>query len=403
MAKRAKKIRILLTGGGTGGHIYPLISVALELRKNLMNQGFNPDIRYFGDPGNFKFYLDSSGIRIAKIVSSKWRRYLSIKNFFDIFRFLFGFMQSLWKVYWFMPDLCFSKGGPGSLPVIYICRFYAVPLVIHESDAVPGLTTKLSARKARLVELAFESAKDYFNTSAGIKVVGNPVREEILSAEGLKDVEYEFGFSPKEPVIFFIGGSQGASKLNEFVFENIQKLIENFQVLHQVGWDNFPGYKREFDFLYKDASGYLKSRYYFAPYFEKNIGMVYQAADIVVARAGANSIFELAALGKPSILVPLSESANNHQVENAYYYEKKGATLVIEEENLLGSLLINEVNKLLADKDRYELMSQAARNFYIPDTAKLISNDILEVISITPQAKEPEYTREEIGAEKDEA
>lgn len=298
----------------------------------------------------------------------------------------------------FMPDICFSKGGPGSLSVTYVCRFYFIPIVIHESDAVPGLANRLSARKARLVELAFESSKDYLKTAAEINLVGNPVRQEVLRAESLTDVEYEFGFSPKEPVILFIGGSQGASKLNEFVFENLQKLIESFQVLHQVGWNNFPEYKREFDFLYKDASSYLRSRYYFVPYFEKNIGSAYQGADIVVARAGANSIFELAALGKPSILIPLPESANNHQIENAYQYERKGAALVIEEENLLGSLLINEVNKLLTDKDRYELMSQAARNFYIPDTAQKIAQDVLKIIGIEiqTQAQAPKFTREEI-------
>ena len=379
MTKKSKKIRILLAGGGTGGHIYPLVAVAKELCKLTIEAGADPDIRYFGDPESFKFYLEDNDIRIVKIAASKWRRYFDIGNFLDIFKFFFGVIQGLWKIYWFMPHVCFSKGGPGALSVIAVCRFYAIPLIIHESDAVPGLTNKYSVKAARLIELAFAGAKDYFKTKIEMHLVGNPVREEILSAPTDKMVKAEFGFNPAQPVILILGGSQGAERLNNFIFENIETLAQKFQILHQLGPNNFDIYKKEYDFMYR-ARPDLKNRYVFRPYFDRDIGKAYAAADIVVARAGAGLIFEVAALGKPSILIPLPESANNHQVHNAYEYEKAGAAVVIEEENLLSGLLINQIEKILTDKNKYAQMSEAARKFYVPDSAKMIAEDILSLI-----------------------
>jgi len=379
MAGKPKKIRILLTGGGTGGHIYPLVAVARHLSKLIIEAGFDADIRYFGDPANFKFYLEDNDIRIVKIASSKWRRYFDIKNFLDIFKFFWGLIQGLWKIYWFMPQICFSKGGPGALAVIVVSRFYAIPLVIHESDAVPGLTNKYSSKTARVIELAFAGAKGYFKTKAEMHLVGNPVRQEILNAPTDKMVKAEFGFNPDQPVVLVIGGSQGAERLNDFVFENLRAFAQKFQILHQVGPNNFAGYKKEYDFMYGREAD-LKNRYIFVPYFDKNIGKAYAAADVIVGRGGASTIFEVAALGKPSILIPLPESANNHQVHNAYEYEKAGGGIVIEEENLLVGLLITQIEKILADKNSYASRSQAARNFYIPDSAKMIADDILQLI-----------------------
>ncbi|HEY4475634.1 MAG TPA: UDP-N-acetylglucosamine--N-acetylmuramyl-(pentapeptide) pyrophosphoryl-undecaprenol N-acetylglucosamine transferase [Candidatus Paceibacterota bacterium] len=380
MPKRPKRIRILLTGGGTGGHIYPLVAVAEELNKQVNARGFDADIRYFGDAGDFKNQIESRGIKIAKITPSKLRRYFDLQNFLDIFRFIFGVIQSLWKIFWFMPHVAFSKGGPGSLAVISACRFYFVPLVIHESDAIPGITNRISAKAARLIELAFVAAKDYFPAKKPMHLVGNPVREEITRGDSDPIVKGEFGFDPQKPVIFFIGGSQGAEKLNEFVFENIETLTQKYQVIHQIGPKNFTSYANEFNSTYKNRLEDLKKRYVFAPYFENNLNKVYGASDLIVARAGSGLIFEAAALGKPAILVPLPESANNHQVANAYEYEKTGAALVVEQENLLPGVLIAEIEKILKSGELYKKMSEAAKKFYIPDSAQMIANNILGLI-----------------------
>lgn len=387
MTRKSRKIRVLLTGGGTGGHIYPLMAVAQELEKAILEHDFTPDIRYFGDAGNFKFYLESHNVRIVKIVASKWRRYPDPRNFLDIFKFFWSLIQGFWKIYWFMPHLVFSKGGPGALAVTLVTRFYLIPLIIHESDALPGLTNKISSRGARIVELAFETAKNHFGPKTQLHLVGNPVREEVLKArledpEEVKSSKREFGFNPEEPVILFLGGSQGAERINDFIFENIGQLTEKFQILHQVGAKNFNDYKKEYDFMSRGFNTNVKNRYHFVPYLEENIYKAYEAAEVVAARAGAGLIFETAALGKPAILIPLPTSANNHQIANAYEYEKAGAAVVIEEENLLPGVMIGEIERILKDRALYSRMSEAAKKFYIPDAAKIITEDILNLILI---------------------
>lgn len=380
MLRRPRKIRILLTGGGTGGHIYPLAAVAREMQKILIEKGYQPDIRYFGDPENFDLYLKSFDMRVTYIVSSKMRRYASILNFLDFFKFFVGLIQALWKIYWFMPHAAFSKGGPGALGVVKVCRFYAIPVVIHESDAVPGITTRLTARSAEIIEIAFGAAKKYLNSKADIRLVGNPVRAELEVIDSNPIIKADFGFNPKEPVVLFVGGSQGAEKINSFVLENLSILAKKFQIIHQVGQKNYADYRNESDFVLKAFDQTLKGRYFFAPYFEANLAKAYGAADIIVGRGGAGLIFEAAAAGKPTILVPLAESANDHQVHNAYEYERSGAAVVVEEENLLPSVIIGEIDRIFKNPAERERMAAAAKKFFIPNSARTIANDVLSLI-----------------------
>ena len=379
MEKKISKIKILLTGGGSGGHIYPLSVVHQELKKLIEEKGFSADIRYFGSPGFLKNYFLEKNIRVSEIPASKMRRYFDLKNFLDMPKFAVSAIKSLWKVFWFMPHACFSKGGPGALAVLGACRFYNIPSVIHDSDSIPGLTTKIASSFARIIELSFESAREYIKTKNNLNLVGIPVRENLLEKKYDSMVKTEFGLNPDLPVIFFFGGSQGAEMLNQLVFENIKVLTENFQVIHQVGPTNYDSYKKEFDFMY-GREGDIKNKYAFSPYFTEDLDKAYAASDIVVSRAGGSAIFECAALGKPMVLVPLPDSAQNHQIKNAYEYAKTGAALVIEQENLLPNLLIGEIKKILGDGEKLKKMSEAARNFYIPDSGKKIAVDILSVI-----------------------
>lgn len=379
MSQRIKKIRILLTGGGTGGHIYPLAAVAEELQKQINERGSLADIRYFGSAFDFAPVLERAGVKLTHITSSKWRRYASIGNFFDIFRFFFGLIQSLWKVFWFMPHASFSKGGPGSFAVILACRFYFTPIVIHESDAIAGFANRLAQKPARLIELSFESAKEFFPNKE-THLVGNPVRREIVNPIDSKLAKEQFGLNPAQATILFLCGSQGAEKVNNFVLENIEALGSRFQILHQTGPKNFSSYKQQYDSIAKALDPSLAARYQFFPYFENNLNAAYGAADLAVARAGSGIIFELAAQGKPAILIPISESANNHQWQNAYVYSKTGAAVVIEEENLLASVFISQAEKILKDGWLFRKMSESAKKFYIPDSAKLIAQDILGIL-----------------------
>jgi len=383
-----KKLRVLLTGGGTGGHIFPLIAVANELKRQSEPLGLALDLRYFGAARKYAQEIVDNDMDFVPILSSKLRRYWSWLNLLDIPKFFISLPQLLWKIFWFMPDAVFSKGGPGALAVILVSRFYRIPVIIHESDSVPGFTNKISGSLASKIFLAFASAAQYFK-NPNVEVVGNPVRGTLLQQrESLKvDGENEqvqakkgFGFNPAEPLILILGGSQGAERLNNFVLENLEILIKDSQALHQVGDGNYDSYKKEFEFVTKDWSEMEKNRYHFRSFFAKDLADALAAADLVISRAGAGSIFELAAFGKPAILVPLPESANNHQKENARIYAESGGAIVIQEENLLGNLVENVLGKILGDLALKQKMSEAARSFYRPEAAAIIAKHLLTYV-----------------------
>lgn len=370
---------ILLVGGGTGGHIYPLIAVARKIKEQLAAQNKTGDLRYFGMPGDYEKLLTEEGIKITKISSSKLRRYASILNFLDFFKFFFGFMQAMVKLYFFMPEVLFSKSGPGVLPIIYAARWYRIPVIIHESDAVPGLTNRASAKHAKIVELSFEGAKEYFPKNKIVNVVGNPVRESVLSQESAATCRKALGLNDEHPILLFLGGSQGAQALNYFVLENSELLLSNYEIVHQCGALNYDEYKAEFEFMTKNFRPELKTNYFLYPFLDdQTMARALKAADIIVSRSGS-SIWEIAASGRPAILVPLPSSANNHQFENAYSYAEAGAGIVVEEENMLGTLFTTQVDKLVNNKELQQKMSEAALNFYKPDAASRIAGDILSL------------------------
>ncbi len=383
-----KKFRVLLTGGGSGGHIYPLIAVANELKKQAEGLGLDLDLRYFGAEREYAQQIVDSGMEFTLILSSKMRRYWSLLNLIDALKFFISIPQILWKMFWFMPDVIFSKGGPGALAVILIGRFYRIPVIIHESDSIPGFTNKFSSRLADKIFLAFASAQDYMKNK-NMEVIGNPVRESLFQqAESLKSFgESEqaqarkgFGLNPNEPVILILGGSQGSERMNNFVLENLELLISEFQILHQTGANNYEEYRKEFEFKTKDWSDVEKNRYHFQAFFDKDMADALIAADLAVSRAGSGLIFELSAFGKPAILVPLDESANGHQKENAYAYSQIGAAIVIEEKNLLGNLVLEEMKKITANPELAQKMGQAAQSFYRPNSSLIIAKCLLTYV-----------------------
>ena len=374
-------IRILLAGGSTGGHIYPLIAVSQELQKIAANSGMQADIRYFGAAAEFSHAIEGSGIRYVSVISSKLRRYFSLLNVLDIGKFFIGFIQALWKLFWFMPDVAFSKGGPGVLPMIYACVFYRIPIVIHESDSVPGLSNRLAAKYACRIFIGFASAIDAFS-GKNVELAGNPIRPDLAAAqnrvspEESAQVKRSLGFSDTEPLLLILGGSQGMARINDFILENLRPMLKDFQILHQVGDRNYDGYAKEYAFLSKDWSDLEKNRYQFKAYFDEDLIPALRAADAVLARAGATTIFELACFGKPAILVPLPEAANDHQRRNAYQYAKTGGAVVIEQENFLSNLVLEKIREIVHDKARLAAMGEAGRSFYKPAASQLIAEGI---------------------------
>ena len=380
-------IRILFTGGGTGGHIYPIVAVAEELKLKFI-EGSEIELRYLGSPESFRGLLENNGIKVSKIISAKLRRYFDLRNFIEIpFLFPLSVIQAVWKVFWIMPDVLFSKGGPGSLPVVLACKFYRVPIIIHDSDTVPGLANKLAARFANRIAISFASAADIFiaknpKLENKIALIGNPIRNSLISGEILdkETAKKIFGFNPKKPVILIICGSQGAAKINDFMIETAGELIKNWQILHQTGIKNFKNVKQELDSILKNYPAEEKANYKTFPYFEKDLKDAYTAADLVISRASGGSIFEIAAFGKPSILIPLpSDVVGAHQIKNAYEYAKNGAAIIIEQENLKPDIFLFQLKKLFSEPEKLNQMSQAAKSFSKPEAARIIAEEIIKL------------------------
>ncbi len=377
----ARKI-ILLTGGGTGGHIYPLVAVAQKLIKVGFGSG-ELQIKYLGPMNQFNAVLSVNyGVRMHNLLSVKFRRYFSLLNLIDIPKFFLALAQALWKVFWIMPNVIFSKGGTGALPVVLAGWFYRVPIVIHESDAVPGLTNLVSGRFARRIAVGFDSGLQYFDPNKAI-LTGNPVREELLGDRYAKDIaKEELGFKGLEPLVVFLGGSQGSKRLNDFVLLNLRDLLSEAQILHQAGWDNFSEIEKlsRAALLDLDLKTELEHRYKVVPYFLENLRTVLIAADLVVTRAGGGAIFELAAFGKPALLIPLPESAGGHQRVNAYEFAKAGGGVVIEEDNLFKGIFLGQFREILKNEALRKKMELSSAKFFKPEAAELLAQELINLI-----------------------
>jgi len=299
----------------------------------------------------------------------------------DVPKFFIGFIQALFRLFFIMPDVVFSKGGTGALPVVFAAAFFRIPIAIHESDAKPGLTNLFSARYAKRVFITFQAAASHF-ASEKVVLTGRPIQEELLNNRIDKSAAKEsLGFSSSNPLTLILGGSQGSTRINDFILTNLKEIAGITQVLHQTGVNNLA----EVEKLSRAAliDGSYKNRYQAVGYFTgetsaTNIGLALSAADLVIMRPGS-TIAEIAAFGVPAILIPLAESANDHQRVNAYEFAKIGAAIVIEESNLLPGIFLNQLKSILTDGDVHAKMSAASAKFFIPGAAGKIVDELMQI------------------------
>ncbi len=364
-----EKFRVAFTGGGSGGHIYPLLAVAESLQAKCDALHAPVEFAYFGPNDPYAALLAQRGIPIYPIASGKMRRYFSIDNFLDAPKFVIGFFQALWKLYFMMPDVVFSKGGTGALPVVLAAWFYRIPIAIHDSDAQPGLTNVTSGRFATRVFLSFDRAAAFFAADK-VMITGAPLRTELLGERISKEAAKEImGFDKTQPLVLIVGGSQGAKRINEFVLANITQFISMTSVLHQTGPDNFAEVQQLAKVALANAP--ITFRYVAVGYFGgtpeggNDMATALTAADLVVARSGS-SVCEFASFGLPAILIPLTESANDHQRVDAYEFAKSGAAIVIEEANLLPGIFFTQLKQILGDADLRAKMSAASFGILYP-------------------------------------
>ncbi len=366
--------RIVLTGGLSGGHTFPLVAVAREIRN--LTQG-DVEFLFLGSRGPFeKEAMATEGIRAKFLLTAKWRRYFSLLNGIDLFKFPLACLQALWYLLWFMPDAIFSKGGAASVPIAIAAFVYRIPILMHDSDAVAGRANRFVSRFARRIAIAYERARQYF-PPAKVMLTGNPVRTEIFGADPMESRAH-FRFDPTQPLVMVMGGSLGARALNHLIIKTLPELFERgIQVLHLVGETHMEEVRK---LALEKGIDENNAQYRPVPFLDApDMGRAYAAADVVIARAGAGSITELAALKKPSILVPLPTAANDEQRLNAYEVAHTGGAIVVEEANLGENLLATLLGELLGDVERRQKMSEAIHTFYHPDAAKLIAEGVISM------------------------
>lgn len=369
-------MRILFTGGGTGGHIFPIIAVAEQLKK--IYQGETQlEMFFLGPLDSSKGVLEKTGIRAKIILAAKIRRYFSVLNILDLFKIPIGLCQAFWYIFVLMPDVVFSKGGYGSAPVVLVAWLYRIPILVHESDAIPGLANRLAGKLSQRVAVSFASAERYFSSSK-TALVGNPIRSDIIQtclSTNLEDKEKARNLlrvTGQKPILFILGGSQGSQKLNELTLSVLPRLLEKYEVIHQCGEENIKQIKHFFN------NSLHKNYHLFAFLDEELYGAALLLSDLIISRSGS-TIFEIAACGKPSILVPLPGSASEHQRKNAFTYARAGAGVVLEQANLTPHLFLNEIAKILNNTQTVQQMSQNAGNFARPEAARKIAEELIEM------------------------
>ena len=347
--------RIILTGGGTAGHVTPNIA----LLPGLKELGY--DVHYIGSyNGIEKKLIEQFGIPYHGISSGKLRRYFSMQNFTDPFRVLKGFGEAKKLIKSLKPDVIFSKGGFVSVPVVIAGKQCHVPTIIHESDMTPGLANKLSIPSASKVCCNFPETLNHLPKEKAV-LTGSPIRQELLTGDRGAALKF-CGLSADKPVILIIGGSLGSVVVNNAVRKILPELLKNFQVIHLCGKDKV-------DASLKDLKGYVQFEY-----IQDELKDLFALADIVISRAGANAICELLALHKPNLLIPLSANASRgDQILNARSFERQGYSIVLEEEELSDSTLLDAINKLYKEKDAYiDAMKQSTQQDSIQTILGLI-------------------------------
>ncbi len=369
-------MKILLTGGGTGGHFYPIIAVAEELNKIIKEQKISGLELYFMAPSPYnEGELFNNNIIYKKNYAGKMRRYFSILNFFDLFKTAWGVIQSTWEIFLMYPDVVFGKGGYASFPAVFAARILRIPVVIHESDSVPGKVNAWAGKFAERIAISYPEAASFFPKER-VALTGNPIRKDLDLA--LTSNAHDFlGLDKNILTVFVIGGSLGSQKINEVLMEALPRMLNTYQVIHQTGKQNIAEVKQIADAVLLNHPH--KDRYHTYDYMDNlTIRSAAGAANIVISRAGS-TIFEIAIWGLPSIIIPIRESISHDQTKNAFAYARTGSASVVVEENLTGNILNAEVDRILQNKELTESMKLATKQFVHKDAGRKIAEELLKI------------------------
>ena len=375
-------MKIVFTGGGTGGHFYPIIAVAQKVNQIIDREHIlGGKLFYVSDSPYDKEMLFENGLLYEEINTGKMRTHISFKNFFlnffDIFKVFFGVINALYKIFSIYPDVVFGKGGYASFPTIFAARILRIPVVIHESDSAPGRVNKWAGRFAKKIAVSFIEATDYFPPKK-IAWTGQPIRTEIEHPANRKEALDYFKFETTDvPVILVLGGSQGAELINNTILDALPRLVKNYQIIHQTGIKNFKMVTNMAKVALTDNPYNLR---YLSIAFLNPLALKMAAgvATIIISRAGS-MLFEIASWGVPSILIPITNTNMDHQKKNAFNYARTGACSVIEEMNMTANILSSEIERITGDKTIYKTMAQNAKSFAKPDAAMKIARALCDI------------------------
>lgn len=364
-----KKMRVIISGGGTGGHIFPAISIANALKE----ADPSTEILFVGAQGKMEMEkVPAAGYKIVGLPVAGFHRQLNLRNIGRNLLFPFRLIGSLVKagsiISDFKPDVCVGVGGYASGPVLYRGAGKGVKCLIQEQNSYPGITNKILAKRAEKICVAYPGMERFF-PAGKIVMTGNPVRQNLLSATDKAAAAAEFGLDPDKKTILVIGGSLGARSINNGILSTLDKVGDGIQLLWQTG-----------SFYYERISQQLATQ----PHpnvkvmaFIKQMDKAYALADVVVSRAGASSISELALLGKASILVPSPNVSEDHQTKNARALETEGAAVMVADANT--TTLIDEAQRILADESRRTALGENIKRFARPDAAADIAKEVIRI------------------------
>ena len=369
-------MKILFTGGGTGGHFYPIIAIAEEVNKIVDQEKIlEAKLYYMSDKPYDKEALFENGLEFVEISAGKLRLYQSKENIFDMFKTAIGCLQAIFKLFSIYPDVVFGKGGYASFPTLVAARILRIPVFIHESDSIPGRVNKWAGKFAKRIAISYDEAIEFFPKEK-TAWIGQPIRMEIQQKANQGALEY-LKLESDVPVIFIVGGSLGAEIINNTVIDDLPDLLNRYQIIHQVGPNNFKECTERVSVVL-DKHPYANRYKMFGTLNPLALKMAAGAATLVVSRAGS-MIFEIAGWGVPSIIIPIDEKVSHDQKSNAFNYARAGACAVIEDNNLTPTILRSEIDKLIANKARLETMSKNALAFAKPGAAAAIARELVNM------------------------
>jgi len=371
-------MKILFTGGGTGGHFYPIIAIVQALRTRITERKIIAPQLYYMAPSKYNARaLFDNDLEYVSVSAGKIRRYFSLLNITDLFKTFFGSIGAVLSLFRIYPDVVFGKGGYASFPALLAARLLKIPVIIHESDSKPGRVNAWAGKFAKKIALSYPDAAAYFPKKEGVvALTGCPIRAEI--SQPLSNGAHEFlQLEQHTPVVLILGGSQGATTINDAIIQGLPELLNKYQVIHQTGRNNIDEIKQTSAVFLKDHP--FASRYHPFDYLnELALRMSAGVADVIVSRAGS-TIFEIASWGVPAIILPLPTSVSHDQTANAFAYAKTGAASVIEANNLSAHIIIGEIDRIYGSPHIKETMKTQARAFARADSAQLIADAILDI------------------------